>query len=68
MKRLLTIVTLISLFAAPAFSQKKDTYRVRTVVIDPGHGGAKPGAQGARSMEKTITRPLSIQGAQTSVM
>ena len=37
------------------FIQKKDTYQVRTVVIDPGHGGAKPGARGGRSFEKDIT-------------
>ena len=28
---------------------------MRTVVIDPGHGGAKPGAQGKRTQEKAIT-------------
>ena len=37
------------------FSQTRETYRVRTVVIDPGHGGAKPGAQGKKSWEKNIT-------------
>ncbi len=58
MKRLLTLFVAIALFSAPAFSQKKDTYKVRTVVIDPGHGGVKPGAQGSRSQEKNIT--LSI--------
>ncbi len=39
----------------PAFSQKKDTYKVSTVVIDPGHGGAKPGALGSKAKEKDIT-------------
>ena len=58
MRRLLTLFVAIALFSAPAFSQKKDTYRVRTVVIDPGHGGAKPGALGGRIQEKELT--LSI--------
>lgn len=58
MKRLFIIFLALTLFCGPAFSQKKDTYRVRTVVIDPGHGGAKPGAQGKHVQEKEIT--LSI--------
>ena len=58
MRRLLALFIAIALIWAPAFSQKKDTYKVRTVVIDPGHGGVKPGAQGGRTQEKHIT--LSI--------
>ena len=58
MKRLFIIFLALTLFCGPAFSQKKDTYRVRTVVIDPGHGGAKPGAQGKHVQEKELT--LSI--------
>ena len=55
MKRLIIIFIVLALPGGTVFSQKKETYRVRTVVIDPGHGGAKPGAQGSRSQEKTIT-------------
>ena len=55
MKRLIAIIIVLLVVAGPVFSQKKETYRVRTVVIDPGHGGAKPGAQGKRSQEKAIT-------------
>ena len=55
MKRLLLIFVVMCLVSGGAFSQKKESYRVRTVVIDPGHGGAKPGAQGSRSFEKDIT-------------
>ncbi len=55
MKRVIAIIIVLLLTAGPVFSQKKDTYRVRTVVIDPGHGGAKPGAQGSKSWEKDIT-------------
>ena len=55
MKRLLLLFIVLALPCGVVFSQKKDTYRVRTVVIDPGHGGAKPGAQGSRTKEKIIT-------------
>ena len=55
MKRLFIIFIVLAVSCGTAFPQKKDTYRVRTVVIDPGHGGAKPGAQGSRSQEKAIT-------------
>ena len=55
MKRIIAIFIVLLVAAGPVFSQKKETYRVRTVVIDPGHGGAKPGAQGKRSQEKAIT-------------
>ena len=59
MKRLLTLFVALALCWAPAFSQKKDTYKVRTVVIDPGHGGAKPGAQGGRTQEKHLTLAIA---------
>lgn len=59
MKRLLIIFLALTLFCGPAFSQKKDTYRVRTVVIDPGHGGAKPGAQGKHVQEKELTLAIA---------
>ncbi len=55
MKRLFVIFIALVLSCGAAFSQKKESYHVRTVVIDPGHGGDKPGAIGSRSMEKDIT-------------
>lgn len=64
MKHLATLVLAIAVFFGPAFSQKKDTYKVRTVVIDPGHGGVKPGAAGSRSMEKDITLSVALKFGQ----
>ena len=61
MRRLFTLFVAIVLLAAPLCAQKKDTYRVRTVVIDPGHGGAKPGAKGSRSYEKDITLSIALK-------
>lgn len=64
MKKILTIFFALALVSCPVFSQKKDTYKVRTVVIDPGHGGAKPGAQGSRSWEKNITLDVAKKFGQ----
>ncbi len=36
-------------------------YRLRRVVIDPGHGGKDPGAVGRRSMEKDIVLSVSLK-------
>lgn len=58
MKRLLAFVFALLLFATPSFSQKKETSKVKTIVIDPGHGGDKPGAIGKRCKEKDLV--LSI--------
>lgn len=64
MKRLFIGFIVLVLSSGVAFSQKKDTYKVRTVVIDPGHGGAKPGAQGSRSWEKNITLDVAKKFGQ----
>ncbi len=37
---------------------------VRTVVIDPGHGGREPGAVGRRSMEKDIALAIGLKLGQ----
>ena len=58
MRYILSLFLTLVLFLSPSFSQKKDTYGVRTVVIDPGHGGNKPGAIGSKTTEKAIV--LSI--------
>lgn len=36
-------------------------YRIRTIVLDPGHGGAKPGAKGTKALEKDIVLQLSLK-------
>ncbi len=66
---------IISLFSQPAFSQqvkkkhhhKKTTaettalptFKFKTIIIDPGHGGKDPGAHGAYSKEKNITLAIA---------
>jgi N-acetylmuramoyl-L-alanine amidase len=64
-----TVIFILMLAALPALSQTArkakqaeeqatPTFRFKTIVIDPGHGGKDPGAHGANSNEKTIA--LSI--------
>lgn len=45
---------------APPFAGRSQTDSVRTIVIDPGHGGEDSGAQGpAESLEKDITMSVA---------
>ncbi len=36
-------------------------YKIRTVVIDPGHGGKDPGAQGSTSYEKDVVLAIGLK-------
>ncbi|RDC57785.1 N-acetylmuramoyl-L-alanine amidase [Pedobacter chinensis] len=36
-------------------------YKIKTIVIDPGHGGKKPGASGSFSTEKDIALKVSLK-------
>lgn len=54
MKRLSALFIVLVLSICPVFSQKKDLPKLKTVVIDPGHGGDKPGALGRNIAEKDL--------------
>ena len=54
MKRLLFILFFICPLFGVSNAQRREAGKVKTIVIDPGHGGAKPGALGKRSKEKDI--------------
>jgi N-acetylmuramoyl-L-alanine amidase len=41
-----------------AFSQG---YKVKTIVIDAGHGGNKPGAAGSFSLEKNVALQVALK-------
>lgn len=58
MKRLLVLIIALSFVTGAVYSQKREPGKVKTVVIDPGHGGDKPGALGKHCQEKELT--LSI--------
>ena len=61
MKRLIALFIVLLCFGGTAFSQKKGVGQVKTVVIDAGHGGAKPGAIGKKSMEKDLTLQMALK-------
>ncbi len=53
----LSIILHLSINTDFALSQ----YKIRTVVIDPGHGGKDPGAIGTKAKEKDITLSISLK-------
>ena len=61
MKRLLALFIVLVCINGAAFSQKKAAGQVKTIVIDAGHGGDKPGAVGKKSKEKNITLSLALK-------
>ena len=61
MKRLLALFIVLVCINGGVFSQKKSAGQVKTVVIDAGHGGDKPGAIGKKCKEKNITLSLALK-------
>lgn len=60
----LGILMLITLYFAKnlyADVEEEDTYKVSTVVIDPGHGGRDSGAKGSYSLEKDVVLAISLK-------
>ena len=65
MKRLLLTFIALFLLNINVFSQKRELGKVKTVMIDPGHGGRKPGAIGKKSKEKDITLSIALKLGET---
>lgn len=61
MKRLVVLFMAVLLSSGVAFSQKREPGKVKTLVIDAGHGGDKPGAIGKHSKEKDITLAIALK-------
>lgn len=61
MKRLFVLFIVLACVNNLAFSQKKSAGQVKTVVIDAGHGGAKPGAVGRQCKEKNLTLQMALK-------
>ena len=66
MKRLqIKILLLIVVFAQISYrttaQSEKPDFKIKKVVIDPGHGGRDPGAIGAFSYEKDLTLKLALK-------
>ena len=53
MKRILVVILLFALVPGTLLAQKKESGKVRTLVIDPGHGGEANIAK-----RKTLPSPL----------
>ncbi|MCL2727613.1 MAG: N-acetylmuramoyl-L-alanine amidase [Bacteroidales bacterium] len=61
---LISLITLcLCLFAPPCSAQNVSGTQLRTVVIDPGHGGKDPGtvAPGGRNLEKQIVLSVALK-------
>ena len=58
-----TIILCFSFFfSATSFGQGDDLVKgIKTVVIDPGHGGKDPGCLGKHSNEKSVTLAISLK-------
>lgn len=64
MKRLICIVTtllLVSFSLTSAGPHRKDAYRIKTVVIDAGHGGHDTGCLGSSAREKTVALNIALK-------
>ncbi|WP_256006647.1 N-acetylmuramoyl-L-alanine amidase family protein [Pedobacter deserti] len=60
LKKAVQFLPLLLLFYSfqSAFSQ---SYKVKTIVIDAGHGGNKPGARGSFSVEKDVALQVALK-------
>lgn len=60
---LIAVVLLIfnSSLIVTAQQADDDDYKIRTVVIDPGHGGKDPGARGDHGLEKDIVLGIGLK-------
>jgi N-acetylmuramoyl-L-alanine amidase len=57
----LLVFVLISLFSLQIFCQENNGYKLKTVVIDPGHGGKDSGASGKKGKEKDIVLSIALK-------
>jgi N-acetylmuramoyl-L-alanine amidase len=55
------LITLIFFSLIVAKRTSAQGYRIKTIVIDPGHGGRKPGASGSYSKEKDISLKVALK-------
>lgn len=53
-----TFISLSCLFGTVSYAQG---YKIKTIVIDAGHGGVKPGAAGKFSLEKNVALEVALK-------
>ena len=57
----MSFLLLILIFLTSFNSIEQEKYKLRTIVIDAGHGGKDPGSIGNNSYEKNITLAISLE-------
>jgi N-acetylmuramoyl-L-alanine amidase len=61
-QRTFLVCLILSIMNTASFNSfGQDPYRLRKVVIDPGHGGKDPGAVGLKSVEKDIVLSIALK-------
>lgn len=50
-----------NLTASESRTGEEPNYKIKTIVLDAGHGGAKPGARGTKSLEKDIALQVALK-------
>lgn len=55
---LLALLSILCLFSKVSLAQG---YQIKTIVIDAGHGGVKPGAAGKYSLEKNVALAVALK-------
>jgi len=60
-KNLVTSTIITFGFLLFAFTAAAQGYKIKTIVIDPGHGGNKPGAIGSFSKEKDVALKIALK-------
>ncbi|HZH55480.1 MAG TPA: N-acetylmuramoyl-L-alanine amidase [Sphingobacteriaceae bacterium] len=58
---ILTISVPNHIQAQPAAAADESIYHIRTIVLDPGHGGNKPGTVGKKSKEKDVVLDIALK-------
>ena len=61
MWRRLRLFLLFSVLLVGGLRAQPETYRIRKVVLDPGHGGKDPGARGRFSREKDLNLKFALK-------
>ncbi|MDB5019219.1 MAG: N-acetylmuramoyl-L-alanine amidase, partial [Pedobacter sp.] len=57
----IALLIALFLFSTKEVLGQQGGYRVKTVVIDAGHGGHKPGAAGSYSLEKNVALQVALK-------
>jgi N-acetylmuramoyl-L-alanine amidase len=55
------LIAVLGLFNVPSKAASPDSLGVRTIVIDPGHGGKDPGCLGSHSHEADVALAISLK-------